>query len=175
MKLKFAFIFLVLIVSSCGGVDTQKVASLLTEIDAIDKEIVAAEKENAKYTGGLVKALINSQIQTLKQTRAMLQQKKDSWQYGININYTVDGKPFVLPEGAKALLPDIERDIAENKEKIKRQEAVVDQYAGGLVQALSVSTLETMRQTQAMLEQRRLAIKYELPQYLSFQNKPDGK
>jgi hypothetical protein len=175
MKLKFAFIFLVLIVSSCGGVDTQKVASLQTEIDVIDKDIVAAEKENEKYTGGLVKALINSQIQTLKQTRAMLQQKKDSWLYGININYTVDGKLFVLPEGAKALLPEIERDIAENKEKIKQQETVVNQYSGGLVQALSVSTLETMRQTQAMLEQRRLAIKYELPQYLSFQNKLDSK
>ena len=175
MKLKLALVFLLLIVSGCGGGGGQKVASIRTEIENLDKEILTAEKENEKYTGGLVKALINSQTETLKQTRAMLRQRKDSWLYGININYTVDGKPFVLPDGAKALLPDIEREIAENKEKITSQQAVADQYSGGLVQALSISTLETMRQTQAMLEQRRLAIKYELPQYLSFRSKPDSK
>jgi len=105
----------------------------------------------------------------------MLQQRKDSWLFGININYTVDGKPFVMPAQARSLLPDIEREIAENKEKLKDQEAVVSQYSGGLVHALSLATLETMRQSQAMFEQRRLSIKYELPQYLSFQNKPDDK
>jgi hypothetical protein len=81
----------------------------------------------------------------------------------------VDGKPFVLPDGAKQLLPDLKREIAENKRKIEEQEKTVSLYSGGLVQALAVSTLETMRQTQAMLEQRRLAIEYETPQYLSFQ------
>lgn len=175
MKLKVALLFLLLIVSACGGVDSQKVTSIESEIESVSKEISAAEKENEKYTGGLVKALINSQIQTLKQTRAMLRQKKDSWLYGIGLNYTVDGKPFVMPAEAKALLPDIEREIAENRKKITDQGAVVSQYSGGLVHALSLSTLETMRQSQAMLEQRRLSIKYELPQYLSFQNKPDDK
>jgi hypothetical protein len=173
MKLKLASLCLLLVFAGCGGANCERAASMQAEIESIDKALEAAEKENEKYTGGLVKALINSQIETLKQSRAMLQQKKNSWLYGININYTVDGKPFVLPEVAKALLPDIEREIAENKAKITSQQAVADQYSGGLVQALSVSTLETMRQTQAMLEQRRLAIKYELPQYLSFQVKPE--
>lgn len=175
MKFKLALALLLLIVSGCGGVDGQQVASIQTEIDYLDKEIVGAEKENEKYTGGLVKALIASQIGTLKQTRAMLQQKRDAWVYGITISYAVDGKPFVVPDGAKALLPNIERGIAENRRKITDQEAVVSQYSGGLVHALSLSTLETMRQTHAMLEQRRLSIKYELPQYLSFRNQPDGK
>ena len=175
MKCKVALLFLLLLFSACGSVDSQKVTSIESEIESIDKEIASAEKENEKYTGGLVKALINSQIQTLKQTRAMLQQKKDSWLFGISLNYTVEGRPFVMPAGAKALLPDIEREISENRDKIRDQEAVVSQYSGGLVHALSLSTLETMRQSQAMLEQRRLSIKYELPQYLSFQNKPDDK
>ena len=77
MKLRCALILLLLtIVSSCSGVANEKVASLQMELESVEKEIVAAEKENEKYTGGLVKALINSQIETLKQTRAMLQQKR---------------------------------------------------------------------------------------------------
>lgn len=161
--------------SSCTGVNNERVTSLQAELDSVETQIASAEKENDKYTGGLVKALINSQIETLKQTRAMLQQRRDSWLYGVNLSFTVEGKQFVMPAEAKALLPNIEHEIAENKEKIKEQELVVSQYSGGLVHALSVSTLETMRQTQAMLEQRRLAIKYELPQYLAFQTKPDTR
>ena len=175
MTLKITILFFLLIVSACGRVDSQKVPSIESEIESVSKEISAAEKEDEKYTGGLVKALINSQIETLKQTRAMLEQKKDSWLYGINLNYTVEGKTFVMPPQAKALLPDIEREITENQKKIADQEIVVSQYSGGLVHALSLSTLETMRQSQAMLEQRRLAIKYELPQYVSFNVKPDDK
>jgi hypothetical protein len=172
MKLRFALILLLLTVVSCNSVDSQKTALLKTEIETLDIEIASAQKDDEKYSGGLVKALINSRIQTLKQTRAMLQQKQHSWLYGININYTVDGKAFVLPEGAKALLPDLEREIAENKASLTRQETEANRYSGGLVQAL---TVETMKQTQAMLEQRRFAIKYELPQYLSFQAKPENK
>lgn len=175
MRLKFAIIFLLFTVASCSSVDSQQIASLKTEIENLDAQIAASEKEDEKYTSGLVKALIGSRIQTLKQTRAMLQQKQNSWLYGININYTVDGKPFVLPEGAKNLLPELEREIAENKSKIAKQEDEANRYSGGLVQALSLSTVETMKQTQAMLEQGRLAIKYELPQYLSFQAKPENK
>jgi len=175
MKLKVLLTILIFACTGCGRVDCQKVATIEVEIANIDKELAAADKENAKYSGGLIKALIESQIETLKQTRTMLQQKKNSWSYGINTTYTIDGKPFVLPVGAKDLLPNLEREIAENKDKIRQQQAVADQYSGGLVQALSVSTLETMRQTQAMLEQRQLAIKYELPQYLSFHAKPENK
>src|SRR5262249_12919528 len=104
-------------------------------------------------------------------TRAMLQQRDSAWAFGIRINYRVDGKQFVLPAGAKELLPEIEKELAENKGKMEEQEKTVALYSGGLVQALSISTLETMKQTQALLDQRRLAIKYELPQYLGFRNK----
>ena len=62
--------------SSCTGVDNEKVISLQAELDSVETQIASAEKENEKYTGGLVKALINSQIETLKQTRAMLQQRR---------------------------------------------------------------------------------------------------
>jgi hypothetical protein len=35
---------------------------------------------------------------------------------------------------------------------------------------VSLATLETLRQTYAMLEQKRVALKYGLPQYIGFTN-----
>jgi hypothetical protein len=173
MKLKVTLVLMLVTLIGCAsdGVDKQKVASIKTELANIDAEISAAEKANEQYAGGLVKALVTSRIEILKQTRAMLQQRDRAWTFGIKINYRVDGKPFVLPAGAKELLPEIEKELADNKGKIDEQEKTVALYSGGLVQALSISTLETMKQTQALLDQRRLAIKYELPQYLGFQNR----
>ena len=164
---------LLISLSGCSSneVDKQQAASIKTEIANLDAEIAAAEKANEEYSGGLVKALITSRIETLKQTRAMLQQRDKAWTFGTRMNYTVDGKSFVLPDEVKQVLPEIERELADNKAKIEEQEKTVSFYSGGLVQALSISTLETMKQTQAMLEQRRLAVKYELPQYLGFQKK----
>src|SRR5205085_4783905 len=97
----------------------KRTASVKTEMGNLDAEIAAAEKANEEYTGGLVKALITSRIEILKQSRAMLQQRDKAWTFGIRMNYAVDGKAFVLPEGAKQLLPEIEHELAENKAKIE--------------------------------------------------------
>jgi len=166
---------LCLIISGCQSRDENlKLSSIKMEITTLDTEIIRAEMEDEKYAGGLVKALIGSRIEILKQTREMLQQRDKAWTFGIKLRYTINGKPFVLSDSAKQLLPDVERELSELKSKIDKQELIVAQYSGGLVQALSIATLETMRQTYAMLDQRRLAIKYELPQYLGFQNKTEN-
>ena len=144
-------------------------SSLKDEITGLRSQIAAAEAESDRYSGGLVKALIESRIQTLKQTLAMLEQRDKAFAFGLRIRYTVEGKPFQLPPDIKQQLPEIEQEIRENDSKIRDQQQEVAKYSGGLVQALSLSTLATMQQTQAMLNQRRLAIKYELPQYLAFQ------
>ena len=51
-----------------------------------------------------------------------------------------------------------------------KQEAEVARYSGGLVKATASVTLATMRQTQAMLDQKRLALKYGLPQFVGFKD-----
>lgn len=144
-------------------------SSLKDAITEVRAQVATAEDESARYSGGLVKALVDSRVQTLKQTLAMLEQRDKAFTFGLRLRYTIDGKAFQLPAGAKDELVDIERQLRENEGKIHGQEAEVAQYSGGLVQALELSTLATMKQTQAMLDQRRLAIKYELPQYLPFQ------
>jgi hypothetical protein len=149
-------------------VDASAAASLKQEITALKSEIALAETESNKYSGGLVKALIESRVQTLKQTLAMLEQRDRAWTFGLRVRYTIDGKPFLLPGDVKAQLPDIERELQDIRTRIATQQQEVAKYSGGLVYALALSTLETMKQTDAMVDQRRLAVKYELPQYLPF-------
>jgi hypothetical protein len=147
----------------------QDTAALRADVAALQEQIKVAEAENAKYTGGLVKSLIASRLEILRQTEAMLQQRLKASTYGISLRYMVDGKPFLPSDSTNELLRAVEQEIADNQVKITRQEAEVARYRGGLVQAMSLSTLETLKQTQSMLEQRRLALKYNLPQYVGFQ------
>ena len=143
--------------------------TLKSEIASLQSQIRDAEAEDARYSGGLIKALIGSREQTLKQTLAMLEQRDKAWTFGLRLSYTIDGKPFAVPAGATEQLPDIDRELTDLDAKIEAQKLEVDRYSGGFVHAMALSTLETLKQTQAMLNQRRLAIQYELPQYLAFQ------
>jgi hypothetical protein len=146
-------------------VSTEKTAALNGDISVVESEIKAAEDENARYEGGLVKALCSARLAILRQTRAMLLQRSKSWTFGIGLKYMVDGKAFTLPPSAKDDLAGVERELAELETKIRNQERETARYSGGLVYAMSLSTLATMHQTQAMLEQKRVALKYGLPQY----------
>jgi hypothetical protein len=139
-----------------------------SDFAAVQAEIQAARTEDAKYSGGLVKALIASRIATLCQTEAMLQQRLLSFKVGVQLKYTVDGKAFSLPASAEQTLADVETEITASEMKIHQQEAEVARFSGGLAQAMAVATLETMRQTHAMLEQKRISLKYGLPQYIGF-------
>lgn len=150
---------------------------IASDIAAIDTQIRRAEAEDQRYSGGLVKALIGAEIRILHQTRAMLQQRASSWTFGIGLRYTVDGRPFVPPADASRQLAEVETEIVSTKSKLASADAEAARYSGGLVQALSVSTAATIRNSLAMLEQRQLALKYSLPQYIGFQGahlSPEG-
>jgi hypothetical protein len=143
-------------------------AEVKSDLALVQSEIQVAQAEDERYSGGLVKALIESRVEVLRQTEAMLQQKLLSIKTGTSVRYTVDGKTFSLPATAHQLLGEIENAINESETKIQAQEAEVARFSGGLVQAMALSTLETMRQTHAMLEQKRVSLKYGLPQYVEF-------
>ncbi|MCK6684717.1 MAG: hypothetical protein L6R30_20130 [Thermoanaerobaculia bacterium] len=144
-------------------------AEIAADIAALEAQIRRAEEEDAKYAGGLVKALIGSELHILRQSKAMLEQRARSWTFGIGLTYQVDGRPFVAPANAPELLAEVEQEIRTTKERLAEAQAETAKYAGGLVLALSHSTEATIRNTLAMLEQKRLALKYSLPQYIGFQ------
>lgn len=138
------------------------------EIATVDALILEAEADNAKYVGGLVKALVESRLATLKQTRALLAQRAIAGDLNVAIRYTVDGKPFTLPDGTAAALTSVETELEDMKAKIGAAEVEAAKYSGGLIQAMALSTVATLRQSQAMLEQKRLSLKYGLPQFIGF-------
>jgi hypothetical protein len=147
-------------------------AAIAADLAKLDADIAAAEAENAKYAGGLVKALVEARIAILKQTRAMLDQRAKASSHGIALTYTVDGEPFVSPVLAKEQLAGVEQELVGARAKVAAAEREARRYAGGLVQAISLSTLATAQQTEAMLDQKRLALKYDLPQYIGFAREP---
>ena len=149
--------------------------SLFSDIAALKAEIKKAEDEDQRYTGGLVKSLISLRLATLRQTAALLDQRALAISARTTLQYTIDGKPFVPPSDATAQLSSVERELAHNATKIAEQEIEVARYSGGLVQATALVTLATLRQTEAMLQQKRLALKYGLPQFVGFKDLPTSR
>ena len=87
--------------------------------------------------------------------------------HAIALTYTIDGTPFALPDGAEQELEQVRQELASLEADITAQQQEAARYSGGLVQALALSTLATLRQTHAMLDQKRLALQYGLPQYVT--------
>ena len=162
------------LIASVPATSTAQQTPIQPEIDRLSGEISAAEADNAKYSGGLVKALNESRIATLKQTKAMLDQRKAAADRNVSLHYTIDGKPFALPAGAKDEAASIQREIDANRLKIAAAESEAANNKGGLVLAMTLSNIATLRQTEAMLDQKRMALTFGLPQFIGFANSPAG-
>ena len=169
MKLTGIVVVTVVVLLGSGWtINAEDLADVKSDLAALRTEIQAARTEDARYSGRLVKALIASRIATLCQTEAMLRQRLLSFKDGVQVKYSIDGKAFRLPASAEQTLADVEREISTNEQRIQQQEAEVARFSGGLAQAMAMAALETMRQTHAMLEQKRVSLKYGLPQYIGF-------
>jgi hypothetical protein len=86
----------------------------------------------------------------------MLEQKLSSFKAG--------APAFRMSAPDSVKLADVESEIASTRSKISQQEVEVSKYSGGLTLAMSLTTLETMRQTLGLLEQRRVSLKYGMLQ-----------
>ncbi len=148
----------------------EPVTGIKNAIAQIEQQIRETEAEDNKYAGGLIKTLIDLRLATLRQTSAMLQQRAHASLFRIGLRYSVDGQSFNPPEDAAVQLGLVEHELAEFEVKIAEAEINAARYSGGLVQAISLSTVAQMKQTQAMLDQRRLALKFSLPQYIGFKD-----
>ncbi|HAY92527.1 hypothetical protein, partial [Shewanella sp.] len=137
--------------------ELQQVSSLKQELQKVDTEIGIEATELAQYSGGLIKNIKQVRLETLKLTRDIVNQRIQAIESGAKVTITV---PVTQPsiERATALLSEIDQakaQLAVAKENASR-------YSGGLVAALSLSTVATQEQTLAMLEQQYLVAKYGL-------------
>jgi hypothetical protein len=144
-------------------------ASLPIDIIAVQEAITFGEADDAKYAGGLVKTLIQLRFATLRQTLAMLEQRQKASDYNVALKFTVDGRAYAPPPDAAQQVLSLDQDLADTRIKAAAAEMEASKYSGGLVLSLALTTLATVRQTESMLEQKRFALKYGLPQVVGSQ------
>lgn len=131
--------------------------SLKQDIEAVKKTIELAELENQKYAGGLIKAQIQSRVETLKLTLALLEQKHKALETGAKMTIVIPATK-VDP----ALAATLEGEIAAQRLRIEQARIEADKYTGGLIKATRENTIATMESTVAMIERKALTAKYGL-------------
>src|SRR5690349_18708390 len=108
---------------------------------ALEAELTKAEAEFAEYSGGAIKTLIELRIAVLKNTRAMLDQKRTSFIRMITINYTIDGQ--AAREASDKELNEILSDLAAAEQTIAAAKTEADQYSGGLIRVMALMKAAT--------------------------------
>lgn len=158
----FSLCLWIVFVTACGAQPSPEelaiAEELKGELESVRAEIAAADEKNAALAGGLVKALVETRLEILKTTEALLQQRIHAIEGGAKVEITVGGSD-PDPDLAEAL----EAEIAEQKEELEEARKEAARYSGGLVAAMKSATVATAEQTLAMLTQRYLSAKYGLP------------
>lgn len=129
-------------------------SALRAEVVEIDREITEAEAELAGYEGGLIVTIIQARIETLKLTRAILENQAVAAAGGAVTEITL---PVAAPDEARAA--EILRDIEAQLAVIEEAEAEAA-GAGGLVGALAVSRVLTEKLTLTSLRAAWMAARY---------------
>ena len=134
-----------------------QLSGLRADVARLEAQIALAQAESDKLTGGLIKALIESRIATLGITEALLQQKIKAIETGAKMTIEVYA---TVPDTSAATT--IESEIATQRLRIDQMRIDADRYSGGLIKVQKESTIATMENTVAMLEQRALTAKFGL-------------
>ncbi|MHB9102659.1 MAG: hypothetical protein ACYC2E_14215 [Sulfuricella sp.] len=134
-----------------------QIDSMKQDIEAVKKTIALAEIEDQKYTGGLIKAQIQSRIETVKMTLALLEQKLKALETGAKMTIVIPAT-----KADPALAASLEGEITAQKLKIEQARIEADKYTGGLIKATRENTIATMESTLALIENRALTAKYGL-------------
>lgn len=152
-----ASVFLGACTRSLSPEEQAQVQALRTELEAIKKEVSAAEVQSVQYSGGLVKTLISLRIEILKTNEALIQQRIHAIESGAKVTIqTVATKAD--PERAKQL----EAELTKQELKVSEAEAKASVYSRGLVGAMAMMGAATERNSLAMLRQQYLIAKHGL-------------
>jgi hypothetical protein len=136
-------------------------ASLDSDLGLVREQIEDALREDEKYSGGAIKALIQLRLNTLQHTKALLEQKRSALLKRVWTRYSIDGHS--IAPATNADLAAIMVEIAEAEEKLKRSTLNAERYSGGLIQAMALMTAETDRISVAQLRLKFYSAKHGLP------------
>jgi hypothetical protein len=138
----------------------QSTAEIDKSLEDLRLTLKQAESDDAVYSGGLIKGLIAVRVETIEDTIAMLEQKRQSLLHRVCLNYQIAGtaaKPASADE-----LQHIQQDLAGTQKEIERARAEDAMYSGGLIKGLIAMRIATEQETLAELNQHYLLAKYGL-------------
>lgn len=127
---------------------------LQTELDLVLGQVERANSVIDQYDGGLIRALAETRKEALLLSEAVLRNRILAVEGGEPIEITV---PAVQPDEAKAI--QILGEIADAQRRIEEAEREAGQ-AGGLIQAVALSRVETEKLTLAQLQMGYFQAKY---------------
>jgi len=163
MKKAIVILSTVLFFVSCAKAEKFDSQPLKNEIAGLEQQIKDTRIESEKYAGGLIKVLLDSRIQILEHTKAMLEQRLAAGNYRVKINYTVEGKEYVPSANKDEILKNLESEALGVTQEIGKAQDEADQYSGGLIRVMKLSAVATYQQQLAMLEMKRCALIYDIP------------
>jgi cell division septum initiation protein DivIVA len=131
---------------------------------AITEQINEGEREAAKYSGGAIKTFVELRLAILKNTKAMLDQKRTSLIRIIPLNYTIDG--HTAREASDKELSEILEELAQSEKAIEGSKQEAARYSGGLIQVMTLMKAATEEVTASSLRMKFYAMKYGIPLHL---------
>jgi hypothetical protein len=134
-------------------------AELDVEIASTKTEIAAADAQAALYSGGLILVQVQLRATILKNTLAMLEQKRASFLRGIRLDYQEPTARIASPAEDAAAFSELEK--ARGDAKAAQGEAAM--YSGGLIQTMALVREATAKTTEAAIEQRIALMKLGIP------------
>lgn len=161
-------VFLLLVVTVLAaalGVVLNEPQTSTFEIDrdraAIRSDIEVAEVESGRYSGGLVKALIDLRVAILMNSAAMLDQKRASLVRRVSLNYSVEGRS--IKEASNQELEAILDDLAQAEKKVSNSKAEAERYSGGLLQSMALLKVAADDLAVSQLRLKFYTAKYGMP------------
>ena len=135
--------------------------------EALDKDLAevradikAAEQEATQYQGGAILAQIHLRRSILRNTEAMLDQKRRALLRLIELDFVVGGQRVPAPTDEQ--MAKVQKDIEKAEGELGRAEAQAV-TSGGLIGALAKVTAETSRTSLALLKMKYYTGKYGIP------------
>lgn len=133
----------------------QILEDLKRNLDQVRKDIMGGVKEDALYSGGLIKTLIGVRLEILKTNEALIEQRIHVLESGAPITLVVNA---TIPDMEKATALAKEIEIQRAKLEVARSEA--NRWSGGLVKSMAETAAVTEQYTLAILEQQFFIAKY---------------
>jgi hypothetical protein len=135
----------------------QRVAELTQQLAQIRQDIGSAKQDSAQYSGGLIKELIAIRLEILQTNAALVEQRINALEAGSKVTVVTQASK---PDPARAA--ELAKEIATQTTKLGEAKVEASRYEGGLVKAMADTTVATVRNNLAMLEQQYLIAQYGL-------------